>query len=452
MQTPDDIYSVSRLNREVRELIEYEIPAVTIEGEISNLARPASGHLYFSLKDEHAQVRCAMFRGQNRHLTFRPGDGTLVLARARVSLYEARGDFQLIVDAMEEAGDGALRRAFEQLKNRLAAEGLFADEHKQTPPRLPGRIGVITSPSGAALHDILSVLGRRFPSLPVLVYPTAVQGESAAGKIAQAIELAGQRGDCDVLILARGGGSLEDLWSFNEEIVARAIYACPIPVVAGVGHETDITIADFVADRRAPTPSAAAELVAPDRAEWLARVNAVENRLLGVISRQIRQRNQALESTVKRLQALHPGRQLRNRAQRVDEMDLRLRRIWQGRQQRLGGRVHELSGRLLRQSPDRRLGLLTARQAELEQRLHRAWERLTEQRQRQLAGIGRALDAISPLGTLSRGYAIVKRVPDGQIVRSPEDVEIGQHIQTMLAKGSLTSTITEVASEEDTGE
>ena len=264
-----EIFTVSDLNREARELLEGHFPLVWVEGEISNLARPSSGHIYFSLKDEAAQVRCAMFKMRNRLLNFQPENGQQVLARARISLYEARGDFQLIIEHMEETGDGALRRQFELLKHKLFEEGLFDESHKRELPSLPTRLGVITSPSGAAIRDILSVLKRRFPGIPILIYPVPVQGNEAPPAIIDAIKTAGIRKDCDLLILARGGGSLEDLWAFNDESVARAIYHCPIPVVTGIGHEIDFTIADFVADFRAPTPSAAAEYISPDQNEWL---------------------------------------------------------------------------------------------------------------------------------------------------------------------------------------
>ncbi|HEU4485077.1 MAG TPA: exodeoxyribonuclease VII large subunit, partial [Povalibacter sp.] len=263
-----DVYSPTRLNREARTLLERGFPVLWIEGEMSNLSRPSSGHWYFSIKDEGAQLRCAMFRQRNLLARFTPRDGQVVLLRGRISLYEPRGDYQFLVDHIEEAGEGALRRRFELLKTRLAAEGLFATERKRPLPKHPARIGVVTSPSGAAIRDVLHVLRRRFCSIPVLIYPVPVQGAGAATQIAAAIRLASARADCDVLILARGGGSLEDLWSFNEEVVARAIAACTIPIVSGVGHEVDFTIADFVADLRAPTPSGAAELVAPDCKEW----------------------------------------------------------------------------------------------------------------------------------------------------------------------------------------
>ena len=262
-----DIYTPGRLNREARMLIERGFPALWLEGEISNYSRPSSGHWYFSLKDEQAQLRCAMFRQRNLLTKLVPKDGVHVLVRGRLSLYEPRGEYQFIVDHIEVAGEGALRQKFEVLKAKLAAEGLFDLARKRTLPKCPTRIGVVTSPTGAAVRDVLNVLRRRYPSIPVLIYPVPVQGNEAAPRIAEMLGLVSRRAECDVLILARGGGSLEDLWPFNEEVVARAIAACKVPIVSGVGHEVDFTIADFVADLRAPTPSAAAELVVPDCSE-----------------------------------------------------------------------------------------------------------------------------------------------------------------------------------------
>jgi len=274
-----DIYSVSRLNREVRVLLERGFGSVWLEAEISNFAKPSSGHWYFSLKDAAAQVRCCMFRQRNMLCAFAARDGQKVLVRARIGLYEPRGEYQLVIDHMEDSGLGALKRQFEELSAKLAAEGLFAAERKRPLPMIPKRIGVITSPTGAAIRDILHVLARRFAAVPVLIYPVAVQGATAAAEIAAAVRLAGRRAECDVLILARGGGSLEDLWAFNDEALARAIVASPIPVVSGIGHEIDFTIADFAADVRAPTPSAAAEIAVPDGEEWLISLSRLAHRL-----------------------------------------------------------------------------------------------------------------------------------------------------------------------------
>jgi exodeoxyribonuclease VII large subunit len=438
-----DVYTISRLNREVRALLDSHFSLVWVEGEISNLSRPASGHLYFSLKDRDAQIRCAMFKMRNQLLSFTPGDGMQVLVRARISLYEPRGDFQLVVEHMEEAGDGLLRRAFEELKKRLSAAGLFDPAHKKPLPRLPRRIGVITSPTGAAIRDILSILRRRFPAIPVLIYPVPVQGTAAAPEIARMLRLAGQRRDCDVLIVARGGGSLEDLWAFNEESVAHAIYDCPIPVVSGVGHEIDVTIADFVADHRAATPSAAAELVTPDGEEWRRTFTKLENRLLTQIRRQHHGKAQALEWLSKRLAQLHPARRLSDHGQRLDELEQRLRLAWRAQLRHAAARLNTLTARLHRHDPSRRLQQLQVQREHLGRRLVQIMKATLEQRRQRLAGIGRALDAVSPLATLNRGYAIVKRLPDGAIVRAAEAVNIGDRVETRVAQGRLISTVNE---------
>ena len=326
-----DVYTPARLNREARTLLERGLPALWLEGEISNLSRPSSGHWYFSLKDEAAQLRCAMFRQRNLLARFTPKDGAHVLLRGRVSLYEQRGDYQFIADHMEEAGEGELRRRFEVLKTRLAAEGLFATERKRPLPSLPRRIGVITSPTGAALRDILNILRRRFCSIPVLIYPTPVQGAAAAAQIAAAVRLASTRAECDVLILARGGGALEDLWAFNEEVVARAIVGSTVPIVSGVGHEVDFTIADFVADVRAPTPSGAAELVAPDSQEWSRNVAQFGRRLATALNRRMAARRDRFIWLQRRLTQLHPGVELRQRAQRLDDLEHRMVRVFRHR-------------------------------------------------------------------------------------------------------------------------
>ena len=436
-----DIYSVSRLNHEARMVLEGNFPLLWVEGEISNLARPASGHWYFSLKDSQAQVRAAMFRNRNQLLRFRPADGTQVLVRARISLYEARGDYQLIVEHMEEAGAGALQRAFEALKQRLAAEGLFAPEHKRPLPALPRRIGVVTSPSGAAIRDILSVLARRFPAIPVVLYPVPVQGEGAGARIAAALRRAGERAECDVLILARGGGSLEDLWAFNEEAVARALYDSPIPVVSGVGHEVDVTIADFAADLRAATPSAAAEAVSPDGQAWLQQLLRLDGRLLTLLRQHQRQARQALEGLGRRLQAQHPGQRLRQRAQRLDELDQRLRRAQDRRLARARIDLSQWQARLRGLAPAPRLARLAARRGELERRLRAALAHRLERQRQALKGLVRALDTVSPLATLGRGYSITRRVRDGALLRTAGEVELGEQMETRLADGGLISIV-----------
>jgi exodeoxyribonuclease VII large subunit len=436
-----DIYSVSRLNREVRVLLEQGFARVWLEGELSNIARPSSGHVYFTLKDARAQIRAAMFRNRGQSLRFAPEEGMQVLVRAKVSLYEPRGDYQLIVEHMEEAGDGALRRAFEELKQKLAAEGLFAPETKQALPALPRRIGVITSPSGAAIRDVLSVLRRRFPAIPVLVYPVPVQGKDAAIQIADTIRLASDRGDCDVLILTRGGGSLEDLWSFNEEVVARAVHACRVPLVSAVGHEIDFTIADFVADQRAPTPSAAAELVSPDQQEWLARINTLGGRLENRWQQALTLGRQQAGWLQKRLQQLHPGQQLRQQGQRLDQLEQRSRFIVSKYISELKAELNEASGRLKRLSPLHGIDQQRLRQAALGQRLGSAVQRLLADKQRRLALCSRALDTISPLATLERGYAIVSRLPERQLLHQANQVKPGDQVEARLSEGVLVCSV-----------
>jgi len=430
-----DIYTVSRLNREARALLEGGFPPLWVEGEISNLARPSSGHVYFCLKDANAQVRCALFRTQLRLAAVAPRDGMHVLVRARVTLYEGRGDYQLIVEHLEEAGEGALRRAFEALKIRLAQEGLFDAARKKPLPQFPRRIGLITSPTGAVLHDILTTLKRRFPAIPVLLYPVPVQGKAAAPAIAEAIRFAGRHGACDVLILARGGGSLEDLWAFNEEIVARALADCPIPVVSGVGHEVDFTIADLAADVRAPTPTAAAELVSPDQREWLHRFEQAEARLIRRMRDVLRNYAQRLDWLGARL--THPRARLADVAQRLEALAHRLHLAHARRMHRVHAVLNDLAARLERCSP---LGRLRACQLDcrhLHERLRQAVAQQLARRRTQLAHLARALHALSPLATLDRGYAIVRHAATGAILRTARAVAPGELIEARLARGRL---------------
>ncbi len=429
-----EVYSVSRLNREVRGLLETGYPAVWVEAELSNLARPASGHIYFSLKDASAQLRCAMFRGNNRRINFKPADGLSVLCRGRLSLYEARGEYQMVVDHMELAGEGQLQRAFEDLKRRLAAEGLFDAARKRPVPALPRRIGVITSPSGAAVRDILHVLERRFPAVPVSIYPVPVQGQTAAPAIVRAFEQAASRADCDVLILARGGGSLEDLWAFNEEIVARAIRACPLPVISGVGHEIDFTIADFAADLRAPTPSGAAELAVPDQAEWLRDLAAKRRRLAHAMIRQLSRIRQRSDWLRRRIGQLHPGTRLGQRAQRLDELERNLRRAWVNAQARRLDRIGRAWAGLRAESPRPLIRRQRQRLQFTVARFSTAINRLLLASRQRLALAQRSLAGFSPQSTLARGYAIVTAA-DGSVVRDPARVSGGEHIDVRVAEG-----------------
>jgi exodeoxyribonuclease VII large subunit len=443
-QPQREILTISRLNREARVLLERGLGAVWLEGEISNLSRPASGHWYFSLKDEAAHVRCAMFRTRNMLVRFPLKDGAHVLARGRVSLYEARGEFQVVVDGLEEAGEGLLRRRFEALKQKLAAEGLFDAAHKQPLPRLPRRVGVITSPTGAAIRDVLHILGRRFPAIPVLVYPVAVQGEAAPREIAQALQLAGQRNECDVLILARGGGSLEDLWAFNEEIVARALYDCPIPVVSGVGHEVDVTIADFVADERAPTPSGAAERVVPDRAEWLRLVDTSGGRIAASMRRHLSDLRLSLAAHEKGLARGHPGARLRDHAQRLDELESRMTLAAHTRLERARARLAAAGNLLTRASPALRVGALQLRLAAGRRALSAAGRSCVSRQTARLEAALRTLHAVSPLATLDRGYAIVTG-PDGRVLVDATRIAPGEVIGARVARGRLTAQVISVS-------
>jgi len=439
-----EVYSVSRLNRAARELLESGFPRLWVAGEISNLSRPASGHLYFTLKDAQAQVSCALFRNRVQQLGFRPENGLQVLVQAQVSLYEPRGNYQLIVSHMEQAGDGALRRAFEQLKQRLHSEGLFDERHKQPLPELPRCIGVITSPSGAAIRDVLTVLRRRFPAIPVIVYPVQVQGEGAAQQIVTAVRCAQQRNECDVLLLTRGGGSLEDLWPFNEEAVARAVFACTIPVVSAVGHEVDFVISDFVADRRAATPSAAAELLSPDQQEIAARVRQLENRLRGRLQRRLQRAGERLAWLTRRVQQTHPGRRLQQQAQRLDELEQRLGRGWRQRLAQLHSRLGAARARLLQHSPSRLLQALRARATQLAQRLIYCAELQRTRRRQKLAVLSRALETVSPLATLQRGYSITLNLKDGAVLVDSTQASVGDRLETRLARGRLYSRITDI--------
>ncbi len=439
-----DVLTVSQLNREARRLLESGFPILWVEGEISNLARPGSGHWYFSLKDAGAQVRCAMFRQRNRLLTFKPQDGQQVQLRAKVSLYEPRGDYQLIVDFMEEAGEGALRRAFEILKQKLDAEGLFAAEHKLALPTLPRCIGVVSSPTGAAIRDILKVLRRRFPAIEVIVYPVPVQGEGAAAKIAAMLGTAARRKECDVLILARGGGSLEDLWAFNEEVLARALFACPIPVVCGVGHEVDVTIADLVADLRAPTPSAAAELIVPDREQWLRSLGKLARRSTSSMSRLLARARERFGLSEKRLLRLHPAQTMQQYGQRSDELEQRMLVAMQSMLRDYRGVLAEQFAHLRRLSPAQRMANLATKNDALLGRLTGGMRRRLEAMRSRLAVSTATLDAISPLATLSRGYAILQRAEDGSVVRRAAQVRKDEMLTAQLGDGKLRTQVIDI--------
>ncbi len=435
------VLSVSSLNRMARSLLEGNFPAVLVEGEISNFSTPSSGHWYLTLKDDKAQLRCAMFRNCNSRVRFRPDNGLNVLVRGRLSLYEARGDYQLIVEEMEEAGDGALRRAFEQLKTRLAEEGLFDAARKQAVSDRFRHVGVITSRHGAAIRDIITVFRRRFPATRITLLPVPVQGRDAAPLIVQAIERANrlaQKLGIQVLLIARGGGALEDLQPFNEESVARAIAASKLPVVCGVGHEIDFTIADLAADLRAPTPSAAAELLSPDQLETLQALLASRQQLVQIISRNLKHAGQKLQWL--RRQLKHPGKQLLDHAQTLDILENRLKRALHWQLQRRQNSLRELARTLLSTSPQRKIASLKVNMENLRSRLRREVQGLLRFHRDNLKQLARNLNAVSPLNTLERGFSITS-LNDGVVLRNVAAVRPGQRIRTRLARGTLESEI-----------
>lgn len=432
-----DVYTPRRLNQEARALLEGSFPLVWIEGEISNLARPRSGHMYFSLKDANAQVRCALFRGRAHQLRFEPEDGLAVLLRARVSLYEARGEFQLVVEHMEPAGEGALRREFERLRLKLEAEGLFAEAGKRPLPRFPRRIGVVTSATGAAIRDVLTVLRRRFPAVPVRVYPVPVQGEAAAPAIVRALALAGERADCDVLILTRGGGSLEDLWAFNEETVVRAVRACTVPLICAVGHEVDVTLSDLAADMRAATPSAAAELAVPDRQAVGAQLQHQERRLTGYLQRRLRELIQSTDWIAHRLQRVHPGRRLLERREKLGALARRQALAVSGQFSARRRRLQHAASRLMAANPRRRLERERQSLATHRGRLRRAASGQFHRLRGRYLGVRRALAAVGPQATLNRGYAVLRHASDGRVIRDPRQAPAGTRLEALLARGRL---------------
>ncbi|WP_034916362.1 MULTISPECIES: exodeoxyribonuclease VII large subunit [Erwinia] len=438
-----NIFTVSRLNTTVRLLLEREMGQIWLSAEISNFSQPSSGHWYFTLKDDSAQVRCAMFRNSNRRVTFRPQNGQQVLVRANITLYEPRGDYQLIAESMQPAGDGLLQQQFEQLKQKLTGEGLFEQRHKQPLPEPARQVGVITSATGAALHDVLRVLHRRDPSLPVIIYPTPVQGVDAPARIVRAIEMANQRGECDVLIVGRGGGSLEDLWSFNDERVARAIFASRIPIVSAVGHETDVTIADFVADLRAPTPSAAAELVSRNQLELLRQLQNQQQRLEMAMDYYLARQNRTFTRLHHRLQQQHP--QLRLARQQTSLMQLR-RRLDDAMQLRLrqATRQQERVGqRLIAFQPQSRLHRAQQQVQQVHYRLQRAMLGQLNGGKQRFATLAAQLEGVSPLATLARGFSVTTSA-QGEVIKKITQLHPGDRLKTRLDDGWVESDVTTV--------
>ncbi|HEF8772217.1 exodeoxyribonuclease VII large subunit [Providencia manganoxydans] len=443
IQENSGIYSVSKLNQAVRELLDRQMGRVWLTAEISNFSQPSSGHWYLTLKDDKAQVRAAMFRGQNTRVTFRPQNGQQVLVRATVTLYEPRGDYQIIIESMQPAGEGLLQQRFELLKQSLGAEGLFDAIHKQTLPSPAKRIGVITSATGAALHDILHILRRRDPSLPVVIYPTAVQGEQAPAQIARAIAIANLRSECDVLIVGRGGGSLEDLWAFNEEIVARAIFASQIPIVSAVGHETDVTIADFVADVRAPTPSAAAELVSRNQLELIRQLQSSQQHLEMAMDYYLAGQQQRFSRLQHRLQQQHPQLRLARQQHQLSLLSQKLNQAMTRRMQNAQMRYEQLQRRLsqqdLRPQLQRQQRSLQQTQYYLQNRVS---ELLNSYKQRFAVACSK-METVSPLATLARGFSI-SETTDGTVLKKTSQVKLGQKLKTRLNDGWVESEVTEV--------
>lgn len=433
------IFSVSELNQLAKELLETSLPNLWLEGEISNLAQPSSGHIYLTLKDKTAQLRAAMFKGRNRTLNFKPANGLQVLVKGRLSIYAPRGDYQLIIDDMEEAGLGALQRAYEQLKAKLQREGLF-DEHLKKPlPAHPQVIGVITSPTGAAIQDILSVLARRFPLTSIIIYPAAVQGAEAPEQLRKALARANSRSECDVLIMGRGGGSLEDLWAFNDEALARDIAASALPIVSAVGHQIDFTIADFVADVRAPTPSAAAELLSQDQDELLSTLQSFETGFSSLILQHIKNAHQQLTWLSKQLK--HPGKRLEEHAQRLDELEQRLitsiRQTLHSKAQDLKAGDAKLRGA----TPSHKITAFKTAITNLNLQLQRQLQQQLKDRQLHMAHLAQRLDTVSPLATLSRGYAIAQ-TDTGHVIQDASSVSVGDQINVRVAKGEVQARVT----------
>lgn len=430
------IFTVTQLNAEVRQVLERGFGSIWLIGEISNFAAPGSGHWYFTLKDERAQIKAAMFRNANQRAKVRPQHGMQVLVRAKLTVYEPRGDYQLIIEHMEDAYAGLLQQRYEQLKRKLQAEGLFAQEHKQALPAEIRRVGVITSPTGAAIRDILAVLRRRDPSVEVIIYPSAVQGQSAVNDLLFALQRACARNEVDVLIITRGGGSLEDLWCFNDEQLAHALHSCPLPLISAVGHEVDFTIADYVADVRAPTPSAAAELVSRDQREVLQRLLQLEHRLRQHWQRQRGFLQQTLQHWQNRLQQQHPQRRLQQNSQRVDELSARaaaaLQRTQRQTQQRLSGTAQRLQAL----HPQRQLAPLRQQLAQLQARNGQAMRQTLKTWQQKHAATLQNLQIVSPLQTIARGYAVVRNA-QGELIRNPEQLSTNESFSVKVAEGEF---------------
>ena len=437
------VISVSELNKKAKSLLEKGIPKLWIEGEISNLAKPASGHMYFSLKDEMSQIRCAWFKQRQLQNTLNIVNGSKMLALGKIGLYEPRGEYQFIVEKMEIAGEGDLKRKYEDLKRKLSAEGIFSEENKSELPNLPKKIGVITSPSGAAVQDILTVLNRRFPIIPIIIFPVAVQGEQAAPQIQNALEKANFRADCDLLILARGGGSLEDLWAFNEEIVARAIFDSEIPIISAIGHETDVTISDFTADLRAPTPSGAAELAVPDQHDWIKSIDNISEKINTIITQQINSKSQLSDWINKRLSQSSPMMTVKRQIEKSNNLQKMLSSSILQNLSRQEKNIHQLKSNLNGVSPRLKIHTQLSRIKELNQKITSCSDHLLEGLNNRIKLASKTLNSVSPLRTLDRGYAIARDAKTKNVIMSADTIEIENDIEVKLAKGEIKVTVIE---------
>ncbi len=442
-QQSNNILSVTQLNREAKYLLESSFPLIWVEGEISNLAQPGSGHIYFSLKDEKAQVRCAMFRNRNMRIKFRPRNGQKVMIQARVSLFEGRGEFQLIAEQMQEAGLGDLHKKFEQLKRNLESEGLFSADRKKAIPAYPESIGIITSPTGAAIRDILSVLKRRYPLAKVFIYPTLVQGETAAAEICKAIEKADADKKSDLLLLTRGGGSIEDLWCFNEEIVARKVFSCQTPIVSGVGHEIDFTICDFVADLRAPTPSAAAELVTPDINELAYKVDRLELKAKQLVTANLKNFESKLNLAAQKLEQQKPSNKIENNKRYIEHIRQKLEHMITFKISNYRQAVSLAEEKVKNNSPSIKIANLQTKVETLQARLENSIKNNIEFKQQKIESLARNLNAVSPLQTISRGYSVLEST-DKHVVTSTSQVNTGDIITAKVSDGELECQVTKV--------
>ncbi|NQZ29665.1 MAG: exodeoxyribonuclease VII large subunit [Oceanospirillaceae bacterium] len=432
--------SVTELNSQVKSMLENSFLSLRVQGEISNLAKPSSGHWYFTLKDARAQIRCAMFKGSNRHLRFSPKEGDEVVVQAKVSLYEGRGDYQLICNSMEEAGSGRLQIAFEQLKAKLLKEGLFDARNKQEIPTLCSHLAIITSPTGAAIHDVLSVLKRRFPALAVTIFPSQVQGPKASSTIISALHLA-EQSDCDLILLTRGGGSLEDLWPFNEEALARAIFNCQKPIISAIGHEVDFSISDLVADYRAATPSVAAEFISPDQDSLKIHIDQLQQRLLTQVRNQINNKRSACLATAAKLRS--PAQHLSLQKLRLSGLDKRLQSANSIHSNHFRQKLAALTQKVTAYQPKYLINNHKSVVKQLAQRNQQLIQQLLERNRQKFRVSASVLHTVSPLATLERGYSITQTI-DRKTIISDKEVGIGQSIITRIHSGELISTVTTI--------